>query len=126
MRHHSKHIAVNRMVDRIAKRYGVKILRYVNVGNHLHILVQIKKLILWKSFIRALTGRLAQFLQNLKGQQKAEPFWDFRPFTRVVAGWGKAYQTIKEYLYLNHLEAEGHINRREMQTLRDLRAFLSG
>jgi hypothetical protein len=88
--------------------------------------IQIKKAILWPRFIRELTGRLAQFLQNLDGQQTAESFWDHRPFTRVVAGRKKPFQILKEYLYFNHLEAEGHINRQEMGALRDLRAFLSG
>jgi hypothetical protein len=85
----------------------------VKVGNHLR-------------FIRELTGRLAQFLQDLKGQQTADKFWDHRPFTRVIAGWQKAFRTVKEYLYLNQLEADGHINRKEFQTLRQLREFLDG
>jgi REP element-mobilizing transposase RayT len=125
MRHPKNHVHVNRTVDRIAKKYGIKIFRFVNVGNHLHMLIQIKKTVLWPRFIRELTGRLAQFLQDLAGQQTAESFWDHRPFTRVVAGWKKAFGIMKEYMYLNHLVAEGHINRQEMRNLKELRAFLS-
>ena len=51
---------VNRIVYDSAKRHGVQIYKYANVGNHLHILIKIPRIGRWAAFIRELTGRIAQ------------------------------------------------------------------
>lgn len=147
---------VNAQVEKTARKYGVTIYQYANVGNHLHILMKISRRSRWSAFIRELTGRIAQlvseiledFVANLgakasnrlgkasdkaavRGTKKAklsvdESFWLHRPFTRVVRGWRKAFQIAKEYVQLNQLEADGMIRRSETKTLKDLRAIWSG
>lgn len=113
---------VNAAVARIARKYGVRIYSYANVGNHLHILLRVKSLRLWAAFIRELCGRVAQVAQGLKGPQKSRrKFWKQRPFTRIVRGWNKAFKIAREYVGLNRLEAEGFISRKETKTLKDLR-----
>ena len=115
---------VNGAVTRVAKKYGVRVYEYANVGNHLHILIKLTKLALWGAFIRELTGRIAQFMKvTLKIEQK---FWLYRPFTRIIRGWKKPFTTAKQYIELNIIEAEGHISRQEIKTLKDLRLLLSG
>lgn len=119
---------VNEAVRGIAKKYGVKIYEYANVGNHLHLLVRIKNLRLWASFIRELSGRVAQVAQGLKGPQKsglAKKFWSQRPFTRIIRGWKKPFQIAREYVNLNLLEAEGFISRNQTKTLKDLRQIFA-
>src|SRR3954468_20470221 len=74
----TKHFApTHQAVYQTAKKYGVRIYEYANVGNHLHILMKLSKMHLWAAFIRELTGRIAQ-------QQEEKGFWLHRPFTRVV------------------------------------------
>jgi hypothetical protein len=106
---------VDQMVYGIAKKHGVTIYEYANVGNHLHILIKISRVGRWAPFIRELTGRIAQVI-GLR--------WMVRPHTRIVRGWRKAYKIAKEYVNLNILEAEGFIKRSETRTLRDLRVLL--
>ena len=102
---------VNALVTRVAKKRGVRIYEYANVGNHLHLLLKIIKRSTWNAFIRELTGRLAQ-LTRVR--------WAHRPFTRVVAGWRRAYRVVKEYVKLNRFEAEHGLSRDEAVRLRDL------
>jgi hypothetical protein len=115
---------VNREADRICKKHGVTVYKYANVGNHLHFVLKIPGRPRWGAFIRELTGRLAQIAQGITGQQKGtERFWAKLPFTRVIAGWRKAFRIILDYVELNWLEAEGFISRKETRTLKDLRAI---
>lgn len=108
---------VNEIVRESAKKYGVKLYRYANVGNHLHLLLKLLRRERWNAFIRELTGRIAQVVQESAG------FWLYRPYTRVVRGWQKAYHSAKDYIFLNELEAEGRISRPQVKTLKDLRAI---
>ena len=95
-----KHFApVNQTLQRVAKRHGVRIYEHANVGNHLHVVLKISRRPRWAAFIRELTGRLA----TLAG---GGGVWAKRPFTRVVNGWRRAYQSVREYVRLNTMEAE--------------------
>ncbi len=115
--------AVDKILHKTAKKHGVKIYEYANVGNHLHLLLKIPHIKRWAAFIRELTGRISQELQQLKGPEKGKKYWSKRPYTRIVQGWRKAYKTAKEYVMLNQWEAEGFINRKEVKRLKDLRAL---
>jgi hypothetical protein len=114
---------VNELVERTNHKYCVIMYRFANVGNHLHLLIKISRRRLWAPYIRELAGRIAQEVQGLKGLAKGAGFWEYRPFTRIVRGWRKAFQTAKDYVELNRLEAEGFISRQETKTLKDLRAI---
>jgi putative transposase len=121
-------VPVKLTINRIAHKHGVRIYEYANVGNHLHMLIKIPQRERWSAFIRELTGQLAQLVQGITGRQKGMAnFWKKRPFTRIVRGWRKAFQTARSYIELNLLEAEGMISRMQVKTLKDLRAiFESG
>lgn len=112
---------VNNAVYDTAKKYGFKVYKYSNVGNHLHILVKISKLQLWSAFIRELTGKIGLVMKI--ALSLTEKFWAYRPHTRIVRGWRKAFNIAKDYIELNILEAEGYISRKETKTLKDLRAI---
>lgn len=114
---------IDEIVYETAKKYGVRIYEYANVGNHIHILIRVTKLVLWPAFIRELTGKIAS---EIKTFFKIEGnFWKYRPHTRIVKGWKKAFKIAKDYVYLNILEAEGHIKRSETRTLKDYRAIFA-
>ncbi len=114
---------VNEIVYETAGKYGVRIYEYANVGNHLHILIRVMKLRLWAAFIRELTGKIAAFVKEFFKIEGS--YWKFRPHTRIVRGWKKAYKSAKDYVYLNIIEAEGFIDRKETKTLKDLRAIFA-
>ncbi len=111
---------VEKLISTVAKKHGVKIFKRANVGNHLHLAIQISHVRRWAAFIRELTGRLGL---ALKGVMAGEKLWLFRPHTRIVRGWKKAFQTLLEYVKLNQLEAAGFLSRKDFKTLKDLRDF---
>lgn len=107
------YLKVNEVVERVCRKHGVRLYRYANVGNHLHLLVRLRSRRSWSAFIRELTGRVAQIALELKPREKSlVRFWRYRPFTRVVRGWKKAFRVACEYVGLNQLEADGMIDRR--------------
>lgn len=115
-------LEVNQIVTMTAKKCGVTIYSYANVGNHLHLVIRILSVRRWSAFIRELTGRIAQFILAGLGNSKKdeETFWAHRPFTRIVRGWQRAFRSIIQYVSLNRLEADGFISRKEIKTLQDL------
>jgi REP element-mobilizing transposase RayT len=111
---------VDQIVYRTADKYSVLIYEFANVGSHLHMVIKLPHLREWAKFIRELSGRIAQEMQELKGPEKGEKFWIFKPFTRVVASWGKAYRDCCDYVILNRLEGGGHIRRADTKRLSEL------
>lgn len=117
---HVKKIAS--IVRKQAKLNGVKIYHFVNVGNHLHLVVQLQNRELYRVFIRAITGLIArQVLGKQRGAKvsavtrksrtnekdiKAEKvqFWLARPFSRIVT-WGRDFKTLGQYMQKNQAQA---------------------
>ena len=115
--HISRVRQIKALVQKQASVSEVKILRYANAGNHLHLLVQPSNRIGYRKFIRAITGLIARTVLKtergigLRGQDRLKntnKFWDKRPFTRIVA-WGREFTRVSRYLIQNILEAEGLI-----------------
>lgn len=99
--------AVDRIIREDARYFGVRVLEFANVGNHVHLLVRAgnRRGFLW--FLSSISGRLAMLLTgSRKGQPSAEKFWDYRPFSRVVVGW-RGYRVARDYVLLNEMEAAG-------------------
>ena len=99
---------VEKMVHRLGKHQGVKILRFANGGNHLHLLVRPRSRKAFHSFVRALSGVAARLsLERERGKaatkksknsyRSPEDFWDARPFTRII-DWGHGYNIIARTL----------------------------
>ena len=118
---HPRHFAkVNSRVHGTAKKYGIRLYEYANVGNHLHLLIHFKKRQQWTAFIRELTGSLAREIQGLRAKEKKGcKFWSQKPFTRIVRSWRKAYRVVKDYVVLNQMEGEGLIARVEFHSGRN-------
>jgi putative transposase len=139
MRRPKNYGAIHKQLYKSAKKYGIKIYSYSNVGNHLHLLIKLSKRSFWAPFIREVTSRIAFIAQKVsdrsvhkshsrlsldKSADKKIKFWKYRPFTRIIGGWKKAFLTVKNYIYLNKLEARGLISRSQIKTLKELRQFV--
>lgn len=103
---------IKSLIDRHASANGVKVYRYANAGNHLHLVVRITNRDRFSRFLRVVSGLIARLVLNAqKGEAKLSAkskFWDARPFTRV-ADWGRSYKRLCDYLTLNTFEALGFI-----------------
>ena len=111
---------VNEQVEEIAKKHGVTIYEWANVGNHIHFVLKLRSLKSWSAYIRELTGRLALLMKTTKLAPRDKKFWRHRPFTRIVRSWKKPFRDAMEYVHLNWLEAERFISRKDTKTLEDL------
>jgi REP element-mobilizing transposase RayT len=122
---------IESLVRRIAKQKGVKVYRYANAGNHLHLLVLPRSRESFNAYIRALSGLIARITLGVeRGKAKASDcertfqlngvrkksarggrvasFWDARPYTRIVE-WGRDFRSVCSYVVQNTLEAIGFI-----------------
>ncbi|MCC7404327.1 MAG: hypothetical protein IT288_08010 [Bdellovibrionales bacterium] len=117
---------IERTIRKNARTFGISIYHYVNVGNHLHLVIRLTHLRLYQPFIRATTGTIARHVtQRQRGRGirgagvnpanltphgrgnsvgEKQNFWVARPFTRLVA-WGRDYSRIKRYMSKNQNQA---------------------
>jgi REP element-mobilizing transposase RayT len=96
---------ISAIIYKQAKDCGVKVYRFANAGNHLHMVILPSSRIAFMKFIRAITGLIARLvLKAEKGSAKSVQFWDKRPFTRIIE-WGKEFKGVVGYLTQNTLEA---------------------
>ena len=99
---------IKEIIDRFSRKWGVVVKRMENVGNHLHLHIQITSRHTYRKFIRAVTGAIAMAVTGASRWNKMATgrFWDLRPFTRFVIGYN-AVTILREYLDLNALERNG-------------------
>ena len=116
-----------------AARNHVRVFSFANVGNHIHLHIQLSYRKGYARFIRALTSAIAMHVMgwnrwtggkarvraqtqqgNTLAQDSADSasaaspqrFWDFRPYTNVVTSW-TGFLRLKDYVQINQFEAGG-------------------
>lgn len=103
---------IKKLLARCATRHHIKVYRFVNVGNHLHLLVKTRsnQYFLGRAhfarFLREFGGAVAI---SVTGAKKAAPkggFWEKRVYSRIVS-WGREYDRLKEYFVKNLFESTG-------------------
>lgn len=106
-----KDTEVFKIVQKQARQLGVKLYRYANGGNHLHLIILPLSRAAFNKFVRAISGLIARlFLAAERGRPSAKniQFWDKRPFTRIIE-WGSDFNKVCAYLLKNTLEAYGFV-----------------
>jgi REP element-mobilizing transposase RayT len=102
---------IEAILAKFGGRYAVKILSMANVGNHLHLQIQLTSRFTFKPFIRAVTAAIAMAITGRNrwtaGKTARIKFWDYRPYTRVVIGF-KALLGLRDYIRINELEGFGY------------------
>ncbi len=125
------------VIKKYAYRFHIKIESQAICGDHIHMVIRLKKRSLAQNFFRVVAGQIAQKFENqgfvvtdtpTRGQhnQSAKTpqirtkslkqlllsqkrrVWKLRPFTRIVFGW-RALRTVIAYVRLNEKEAQGKI-----------------
>jgi REP element-mobilizing transposase RayT len=128
---------IERLITVVAQKYRVRVYQKAIASNHVHLMIKIESQKLYSAFIRALAGKIASQVmrqQSFKvfrrrqirdrgdggggggasaGEGKeiqglGQQFWQFRPWTRLIA-WGKDYLGCCKYVARNSLEALGFI-----------------
>ena len=94
---------VRHLVYRFAEKNGVKIHKYANSGNHLHLLVQSKRHEDFKAFLKTITGLIARAITGARKGKPAGKFWDSLAWSRVV-NWGRDFKGVVDYILINEME----------------------
>jgi len=104
-RHRTK---VRAIVDKFTRKYRVSLHSMANVGNHLHLHIQLRDRHAYKPFIRAISAAIAMAVTGASRWNKVKTkFWDYRPFTRVIVGFN-AFLRMKDYIFINQVEGQGY------------------
>ena len=125
--------AIHKILDKQANKAHIKIYEKAIVGNHIHLLIYLKakSYLLAKKcltrFLKSISGIIARVVTGAqRGKAKGVKFWAYRPFTRVVVGFKKGFNIVKNYVIQNQLEADGVIayqsRRKKYKKLKPLRA----
>ena len=115
---------IEKIIQRSANKFAIRVYQKAIVGNHIHLLVKGKKREQIQNFFRIVAGHIAQEilkfaplsademkrreLMSSKKRNKENKFWQTRIYSRLVR-WGKDFFTVKAYVIQNGLEALGLI-----------------
>lgn len=88
---------VESRIDRISRRFGVKVYRIGIHADHVHVAIKIPNRNLYCRWIRVLTSCLVREISGLK--------FSLRPYSRVV-NWGREFKSVCAYVYENFLEGD--------------------
>jgi len=105
LRRKNRHL-VEAILETLAARYGIRVMKFQNVGNHLHLLIQGKCRVLLQKFLRAFPSKVALAITGAKRGNPVGRFFDSIFFSRVVE-WGRDIRRLKNYFFKNELEASG-------------------
>jgi hypothetical protein len=86
----------------------VRIYRYANVGNHIHLLIKVPSKAIWQRFLREFAGGIAIIVTGagLTRNKAGRGFWDGLAFTRIVS-FGRDFEGVGRYVMKNLFESMG-------------------
>ncbi len=105
-------ILIKKILKRQAKLHRIHMKSFSINSNHLHLLLLNLDRKSYVKFIRSVTGLMARLLYRqpaLHQEVGRIPFWEYRPFTRIV-NWGKDLGNMLIYIQQNKLEAIGFVS----------------
>lgn len=92
---------------RLAKLTNMRLLRFINAGDHLQLIVLVRSRKAFNKFVRAFTGYVARVMLNAeRGRAQEKKFWIARPFTRIL-NWKSELAHCKLHLESKILAACG-------------------
>lgn len=97
---------IRTLIYRHARLNDIRIRQYANGGNHLHMLIQARKVEGFRRFLRTVAGIVPRLVTGARKGNAQGRFWDALAYTRVV-DWGRAYVSAKFYVIMNELESAG-------------------
>lgn len=103
--HRRNRATIDRLVYKWAAAKRVKIYRYANVGNHLHLLVRAERREELQAFLKTFAGLAARAVTGAQKGIRTGKFWDQTAYSRIVPGG--AFRALCAYFGKNRLEAVG-------------------
>lgn len=104
---------VDQILKEKAKKFGVKIAEYVNVGNHIHIKLRAQSRQAFQKFLKAVTCLIARKVTGAKKGKKFGRFWQGLAFTRVIKTRFEELQLLG-YFEANRSQASHNYRERDL------------
>jgi REP element-mobilizing transposase RayT len=103
MRRHER--GVLQALRACARRSGVRVYDFANVGSHLHLLVRARNRDTFQAFLRSFAGIVARVVTGARRGRPAPGgrFWSALAWSRVIT-WGREYWTVRHYIFRNEIE----------------------
>jgi REP element-mobilizing transposase RayT len=108
MLHPKKAKHVDTRSQAIAKKWGIRIYRQANVGNHIHFLLSTPSRRAFQGFLRELSGTLAMLITGAHKGNPVGKFWDQLAYSAVVQ-WGRHFRNVTDYVIKNLFESAGFL-----------------
>jgi len=97
-------LAVEDILRRWARYFGVTIHSFENMGNHLHIVARFPRRGNFQKFLKTICAQIAKHATGArKGRPFGRRFWDSPAFTRVITG-RRGWLAITNYFKKNEIE----------------------
>lgn len=116
---------VQGLLQLCAERHHIRVYRFVNVGNHIHLLIKTERRQYelakqdFHRFLKHFGGLVAFEVTGAKKGSAQGGFWEKRVYSRIVS-WGREYDGLHGYMNLNFLESKGLPNFRRESWFREL------
>lgn len=91
-------------LESVSRRFEVRVYRFANVGNHFHLVVQVRRRADLQNFLRVFAQVVAFAITGTAKGRPVGKFWDGLAFTRIV-DWGFDWRTVLLYIEKNALQA---------------------
>jgi REP element-mobilizing transposase RayT len=88
----------------MARRFGVRIYDFANVGTHLHLLIRARRREAFQAFLRSFTGIVARRVTGARRGKPSGAFFSGLAWSRVV-NWGRDYYGVRHYVFRNQIES---------------------
>ena len=85
---------IDRLINTKARKFGVEVKDFVNMGNHIHFEIRIINRMGFQNFLRSVTTMIARHVTGARKGKKFGKFWKDLAFTRVITS----------YMELSHLQ----------------------
>lgn len=97
---------IERRLYLYADRFGVRIFKFANSGNHLHILLKSKSKKGFQNFLRTFAGVIPRVVTGARKGKARGKFWDTLVYSKLVT-FGKHFKNTSNYVVKNTLETFG-------------------
>ncbi len=96
--------SVDQLLRQQARKHHLRLISYVNVGNHLHVKLRAFSRDSFQAFLRSSMAMLARKITGARKGHKVGKFWDALAFTRILFS-SVEEGILKRYFRANELEA---------------------
>lgn len=96
---------VEKIVNQKAKKFGIDLKNFVNMGNHIHFQLRIVSRSGFQAFLRAITCLIARAVTGAKRGKSFGKFWDGLAFTRIISTLEELVR-LEGYLKANEIERQ--------------------